>query len=194
MPDEVQTLHLDMPKEAREVFTGETFSVYQWPQRMYDGSIATFERIKRNNSSAVVAITKEQKIVVAYQEQPLHKPFWGVLGGVVDTGETPFEASVRELKEEAGMVSNDWEQWFSFRPAVRIEWTQYAFVARNAEIVAEPHLDAGEKITLHEVSFAEFMQLIQRNDFRDTEVSLQMLKAMADPIKMATVKTLFFGA
>ena len=36
-----------IPPEAKCVFRGKIFDVYQWPQRLYDGSTATFEMLRR---------------------------------------------------------------------------------------------------------------------------------------------------
>ena len=31
-----------VPKNAKKVFTGEIFDIYQWQQEMYDGSLSIF--------------------------------------------------------------------------------------------------------------------------------------------------------
>lgn len=36
-----------IPPNAQRVFSGKIFDVYQWPQPLFDGSIATFEVAKR---------------------------------------------------------------------------------------------------------------------------------------------------
>jgi ADP-ribose pyrophosphatase len=193
MPSETTTLSLPVPDTATQVFKGITFSVYQWPQELYDGSTATFERIKRPDSAGVIAISPDHKIILTYQEQPLHKPFWGLLGGVVDPGEQPLESAKRELKEEGGFAAPVWKEWFSFRPSVRIEWTIHLFIAQQVTKVIEPHPEPGEKITIHELTFEEFLEVVQRPDFRDSEVALEVLKAMVNQQKMTELKQLFFG-
>lgn len=193
MSTDTKSLHLETPAEAREVFKGHFFSVYQWQQQLFDGSTATFERIRRPDSAGVVAITPEHKIIVSYQEQPVYKPFWGLLGGVVDPGETPEQAAARELKEEGGYIAQSLKKWFSFRPSGRIEWAIHTYVAHGITKVTEANPEAGEKITTHEMTFEEFLLLVQRDDFRDSEVALQVLKAMADPQKMTELKELFFN-
>lgn len=190
---DLHTLSTAMPPEAKQVFKGEIFEVFQWPQQLYDGSIATFERIKRPDSAGVLAVTPEKKIVLTYQEQPMHKPFWGLLGGVVDPGETPQETAMRELREEGGFAAEVWKEWFSFRPSTRIEWSMHTFVAQQTKKVTEPHLDAGEKITIHELTFDEFVELVQRKDFRDSEVALEVLRAAVQPQKLKALQEFLLG-
>ena len=55
--------------KGKLVFDGEIFRVYQWKQRLYDGSYATFEVATR---PSIVQILPEvdQKIAIAFEEQP----------------------------------------------------------------------------------------------------------------------------
>lgn len=45
-----------MPEHAECVFSGKIFDTYQRNQTMYDGSIATFEKVKRTDTVVVFAI------------------------------------------------------------------------------------------------------------------------------------------
>ena len=45
-----------IPKDARCVFKGVIFEVWQWEQKMFDGSMATFERIKRPDTVVIIQL------------------------------------------------------------------------------------------------------------------------------------------
>lgn len=188
----VQSLQ-PLPEHAEKVFQGKIFSVYQWEQQLYDGTTTIFEKVARADAASVIAVTPEGKIVLTEQEQPSLKPFWGTVGGVVDPGETHLEAATRELREEAGMEAEQIEHWFSIQPVTKIEWTCAYFVARNCRVVAAQRLDAGEKITLHEVSFDEFIEIACREDFRDKELTTMVLRARLDEQLMAELKHQILG-
>jgi len=66
-----------IPPEAQCVFAGEIFSVYQWPQRLYDGSVATFEMVRRPDTVFVIAVDDAGNVLVNDEEQP---------GGIVRRG------------------------------------------------------------------------------------------------------------
>jgi len=53
--------------------------VYQWPQKMFDGSTATFEMIKRPDTVQIIA-TVGNKILMTQEEQPTQKRSFGFLG------------------------------------------------------------------------------------------------------------------
>ena len=45
-----------IPKQAECKFRGELFDVYQWPQKLFDGSMSTFEMLKRDDTVVIVGI------------------------------------------------------------------------------------------------------------------------------------------
>ncbi len=165
-----------LPSHAKKVFQGKLFSVYQWEQEMYDGSKETFEKIARRDTVGVIAVTEDKKILVTYQEQPSIKPFIGLPGGIIDEGEKPFSAAQRELLEETGYTSNEWELFNAVQPTTKIDWAIFIFVARECKKIQEPHLDAGEKIEIQEVTFDEFITLAANPNFRDKELALKILR------------------
>lgn len=189
-PESLQPL----PETAKKVYQGILFSVWQWQQQMFDGSTQTFEKVQRNPSVGILPITPENKIVLTIQEQPGMKPFISLVGGIVDPGEEVVHAAHRELKEEAGVHTDDLELWYSIQPVTKVEWPVYLFVARNCKTVVEPNPDAGEKIKLKVVTWAEFLDLIYLDEFRDKEVAFDLMKRMKYPEKLQAVEEFIFQA
>lgn len=167
-----------LPDNARCVFTGKVFSVYQWKQQLFDGSVATFEKVVRADSAGVLALTSEGKILLSEQEQPGMKPFLSLLGGVVDPGEVPKETARRELLEEAGYQAGEIVHWFSRTPFTKIDWTIHLFIAFDCKKMSAPQLEAGEKISVHEITFDQFLDVVFLPEFRDLEVSHEVARTL----------------
>src|SRR5437868_13556711 len=112
---------MKIPPEAKLVFSGILFDVYQWQQKMFDGSFETFEMLKRPDTVEIIA-TNGDKVYMSHQSQPNKANFYSLFGGRKEKGEEPLECAKRELLEESGMSSNNWELYKEYKPLHKIEW------------------------------------------------------------------------
>jgi ADP-ribose pyrophosphatase len=150
-----------IPRSAKRVFKGVIYDVYRWRQRMFDGSYTVFERLRRPNTAAVIAVSKS-RIFIACEEQPRSKREIGLFTGRAAKNEEPIATARRELLEESGLASEDWELLEVFEPSPHIDWSIYLFAAKGCRKVKEPHLDSGERIEVRTVDFKGFMSLAHR--------------------------------
>ncbi len=181
-----------IPQHAKKVFQGVLFSVWQWEQKMFDGTIQTFEKVSRNSSVGIFAFTKDKKIILTVQEQPGIQQFISLVGGIVDAGEEIIASAHRELLEETGYITQDMEFWYSVQPVTKVEWPVYMFVARNCEQTAPLKLDAGEKIRVEYATWAEFLEVIHSDEFRDKELALHLLRIKNNPEKLRELESFLF--
>ena len=148
-----------IPENAERVFKGRIFDVYQWEQKMFDGTSATFEMIRRPDTVCSIPIV-DNKILVIDDEQPHTGSRIGFPGGRVDSqDESTLTSAKREVLEETGYEFNDWKLTGVFQPHTKLEWFIYFYIASNGHKVGKPHLDTGEKITLKQLSFDEVKNL-----------------------------------
>ena len=92
--------------------------------------------------------------------------------------------------EETGYQAASLELWESAQPVSKIDWTIYTYIARGCEKIAEQHLDAGEKISLHFLNFEEFIELATTEKFNEINIKIAVLEAKANPEKMTALKKL----
>ena len=182
---------MKIPSEAKLVFKGKIFDVYQWEQKMFDGSFFTFEMLKRPNTVEIIA-TEKDKILLSHQSQPNKLDFYSLFGGRAEESEDPLSTAKRELKEEAGLESKDWELLRTYEPMHKIDWQIYMFVARNCKKVDDPKLDAGEKIETVKCTFDRFMQIIESDKYWGNELALDILKMKQDKKKLQEFKEKIF--
>lgn len=180
-----------IPEHAKRVFKGVLFEVYQWEQELFDGKIKTFEAIRRRPSCQILT-TKENKIVLVKEEQPLYGKFVTVPGGVVEEGESPLDAAHRELKEELGFEAEEIFEWKETIGKLKVEWNTNYFVAKNCKKVTEQSLDGGEKIEEYPVTIEEFFEELEKPSFRNKELANMMLRIKQNPEKLAQFKNMLF--
>lgn len=178
---------MKIPQKAKLVFKGKIFDTYQWEQEMYDGSTATFEALKRPDTIQIIP-TFEGKILIAEEEQPNKPLSLTFLGGRAEEGEDPLVTAKRELLEESGLESDDWELLKTFVNEGKIDWNIYLFAARNCRKVAEPYLDPGEKIEVKEVNFEEFLEIVSKENFWGRDIANHILRMRLDKKKLEEFK------
>lgn len=148
-----------VPDHAECVFKGVIYDVYQWDQQLFDGSHATFEMLKRPDTVKTIAI-KDNAIIMLDEQQPHGGRGFELPGGRHDVpSEDELACAKRELQEETGMSFKNWRLLSVYQPAPKIEAFVYIFLATEFLEQTTPHTDAGEKITLHPVSFDTFLSL-----------------------------------
>jgi ADP-ribose pyrophosphatase len=166
---------MKIPIDAKKVFKGVIFDVYQWQQKMFDGSEETFEMLKRANTVEVIAI-KDGKVVLSHQSQPTKKDFYSLLGGRSEEGEESLETAKRELLEESGLASDKWELFKIYHPLHKIDWDIYLYIARECKKTSNPKLDAGEKIETIECTFEEFINIVLSGNYWGNELVMDVLR------------------
>jgi ADP-ribose pyrophosphatase len=164
-----------IPKSAKRVFKGVIFDVYHWRQKMFDGTHETFEKLKRPGSVEVIAVVGD-KIIVQEQEQPHHGSFYSIPGGRVDHGESSLKAAKRELLEETGLASDDWELFFSYEPYSKIDWRVHCYIARECRKITPMNHESGERIMNKKVSFGRFVGIITDENFRGIRLANKFLR------------------
>ena len=116
----------------------------------------------------VVALTPEGELVLVRQyrfgsgEVTLEIP-----AGIVERGETSRDAAARELKEETGFSTEDWEYlgWVTPNPAY-LNNRCHHWLARDVKKTAPPALDEGENLTVSVLSLEEIKAEVKSGLFR----------------------------
>lgn len=184
-----------LPKNAKRVFKGTIFDVYQWPQKMFDGSTETFEKLSRQDSVDVIA-TVGKKIIVLRQQQPGRPYYFSLPGGRMDKlGESPKKAIERELMEETGTKAKKLKLFRTIPGESKISHTTYVFIGQDCEKVAKPNLDAGEKIKEQLYDFEDFLKLTDRRDchFWPADLKVELLLARIYPKRKKALYKQIFG-
>lgn len=182
---------MKLPDNAKRVFKGVIFDVYQWEQEMFDGSTTIFEKVKRPPTVEIIA-TVGDKILIEEQDQPDRKNNVNLVSGRVESEDILSEAK-RELLEETGYASDDWTLYFKHDNHGKVIHDVYYYIARNCKKISEPNLDAGEKIETKLITFEEFIRLSEEPNFWvGPEFVIHLLRIQMNPGKKEEFRNLLF--
>jgi 8-oxo-dGTP pyrophosphatase MutT (NUDIX family) len=129
----------------------------------------------------VVVITPEKKLVVVQQHRfGVGKTTLEIPAGIVNPGETPEQAAMRELREETGYTAARWKYLGWVEPnAAFLNNRCHQWLALDALKTGAPELDEGEEIAAAELSWAEVRSEIQKGRMRNS-LSLLSLAQVFD--------------
>ena len=183
--------HMQMFDNAKRVFKGVIFDVYQWEQDLFDGTTATYEALRRPDTAIVFPVMPDGKILLTKQQQAGSRPFIGGAGGRIEEGESALEGAKRELREETGYEADEWILWDAIQPVGKLDWAVYSFIAKKLRKAGDMDLDAGEKIELMPVTFDEFLDVATQKNFAEREIVPLVWQARAEPTKKEELRTMF---
>jgi len=126
-----------------------------------NGQTASFEVFGKQNNrcAAVIAITTDNKVIVARQFRPGPEKILDELpGGFIEPGEDPKAAALRELGEEVGYEAGNVEYLgdFTTRDAyMQGEW--HFYLATDCRKVAEQELENTEEVEIAEITIDQLI-------------------------------------
>jgi len=146
----------------KKVYETPIFSLHQ-KQVLPDKGVtpADFYVLNAPEWINVIAITEEQEVVLVEQyRHGIDETTLEIPGGMVDEGEEPLDAAKRELVEETGFSSQNWEKLgeTSSNPAILSNFT-HIYLARDCSKTEAQHTDGHEDIAVHTVPISRFMEL-----------------------------------
>lgn len=134
-----------------------------------NGEVTDFDIYNVKKTASILAITKDQKVILTKQFRPgPEKILLELPGGYVDENEEPIEAAKRELLEETGYQGNIQFAGTNYQSAYS-NLTKYTYVATDCEKIRSQDLDPEEFIEIVEMPLAEFRQHIKSGQMTDIE-------------------------
>ena len=153
--------------EKREVRWSRVFGVQDVVRRSpKTGRTGTFQVIHASAWANVVALTPNEEVVLVRQyRHGLDACCVEIPGGIVDPGEDPMTAAVRELREETGFVGDPAVPLGAVHPNPALMGnTCSTYLVTNARRAHTPSPDEEEDIVVELVPLAEIPDWIARGD------------------------------
>lgn len=135
---------------------------FDWVRNHRNGYLLKATVLEAPDWVNVVALTPAGKIVVVRQYRfGTQEVTTEIPAGIVEDGEETQAAAIRELREETGYTSKEWEYLGYVEPNPAFLTNRcHHWLARNARQESSPALDEGESLVICEMSVDEVGQEI----------------------------------
>jgi len=128
--------------------------------------------------SIVPVATDGRFVFVRQYRHGIDAPTLEVPGGLIDEGQTPADAALRELREETGYGGGRMARLGATRPnpALQDNW-HHMFLLAGAERLGDPHFDHGEYCEVVLLTRDELRNCIRNGDITHALVLLALARA-----------------
>jgi ADP-ribose pyrophosphatase len=95
--------------------------------------------------------------------------------GKIDDGEVPLATAARELREETGYISDDWQYAVTLNPTIGYANEHIdLFIAKNVKFVGHER-DEGEFLEVFTMTLDDAVARIGRGELTDTKTAFSIL-------------------
>jgi 8-oxo-dGTP pyrophosphatase MutT (NUDIX family) len=167
--------------DGRVLYDGRVLSFRVDHVRLPNGAVAEREVVDHPGAVVIAALDAEGRLVLERQYRyAIDRDLVEFPAGVLEAGEDPDEAAVRELREEAGLEAGRWDRLGAFYSSPGfVHEKLYAYLARDLRTVPRD-LDFDEDI---ELEWVPLDGLLHRPEYlvdAKTLAALLLVRALLD--------------
>ena len=165
---------------TEDIYSGKVFDVKKHTVALLNGDTVTREQILHNGGVAVVAIDDDGMVFMVRQYrfgagvETLEIP-----AGKLEKGEDPYEAGMRELREETGYKTDKLISLGECLPTpAYCSEKIYLYMAKDLEYCGQD-LDDDEFLAVEKYPLDTLHEMILNNEITDSKTLIALLKAKA---------------
>ncbi|RAP34144.1 hypothetical protein DID75_00410 [Candidatus Marinamargulisbacteria bacterium SCGC AG-410-N11] len=152
------------------IYQGSILNVRKDIVKCSNSQESTREVVEHCDAVVIMPVTQSYELYLAYQfRYATNQTLLEFPAGKIDPGETPLAAAKRELKEETGLLANQWVSMGSSYASPGFCNEKYHFFIAQDLDQGDRKLDDDENIIVHKVSFKELWNQLKEQSLNDTK-------------------------
>jgi|TARA_Y100000588_G_scaffold330289_1_gene367090 8-oxo-dGTP pyrophosphatase MutT (NUDIX family) len=142
-----------------------------------NGKSSNIEIVRHPGGAGILAIDKRGYVCLLRQYRYSIKDWiWEIPAGLIDRNEEPLNTAKRELREEAGLVAEEWKSLGSILPTPGFcNEKIFLYEARTIRFVGS-NPEAVEQIEIHWVTLSEALDMAVNNQIVDAKTIAILLR------------------
>lgn len=128
--------------------------------------IDDFYAITIHEAAAIVALDDDENIILKKEYRYCHqRDLIEIPAGCFEDGEDGLSAAKRELLEETGYVSDDWQLiGKTVESSAKLTNYMHIYFAKHCHRISEQHLDDTEEVEVMVVPFVQAIEMVMNNE------------------------------
>lgn len=179
--------------KRNEVFGGHLIQVYNDEVELPNGDLTHREVVHHPGGASICAIDPDLNVYFVRQfRYPYAKPVLELPAGKLEKGEDPYEAAMRELHEETGLVAEELLPLGEVYPSPGYtDEVIYLYLAIHFDQDA-PKPDKDEFLHLEKMPFTQAVNMVMKGELKDGKSQIAILKAymVLDQLNQAAAQIL----
>jgi 8-oxo-dGTP pyrophosphatase MutT (NUDIX family) len=160
---------------------GDHYKLHEDDVTTPGGKLVKYYVVRKLQYAAIIPITEDGEIYLVKQHRYTTNEITIELPTGNTDGEDPFIAAKRELEEETGLASDDWEPVGRIQEANGLaEIYGHVFIARNVRAIENPKTDPLDQdaFEIVKLSLSEMKQMIADGTIDDAATVTSFAKAL----------------
>ncbi len=153
---------------GKTIYRGKILNLVVDDVRLPNGSAAKREIVRHAGGAAVLFINDGKVLLVKQFRYAYGKELYEIPAGMINEGEEPVAAAVRELEEETGYRAEMEPLGFIYPSPGYTDEIIHLFFAKNAIYIAQK-LDDGEFLNLSFVPLERVREMIENGEISDAK-------------------------
>ena len=155
---------------SQKVFEGDLLHVYQDHARLPDGKVKIREYIAHPGAVVIIPLLDNGELVLERQfRYPLHRDFYELPAGKIDSGEDPLVCAQRELLEETGYTAKSWRYLATLHPCIGYSNEKLIYYLAQELTFEGASLDDGEHLEVFTLTLPEALEWVKEGKITDNK-------------------------
>lgn len=172
-----QALHETVHKQET-VYRGRVADIDVWDVTLPDGRNAIREIIRHPGAAAVIPVDENGNVTMVYQfRHPLSRVTLEIPAGKRENGEDPLLCATRELREEVGLVAENYTLLTQLATSPGIFDERIFIYLATGLTACDTDPDEDEFLNVRTFPLAELIERVVRNEIQDSKTIVALMLA-----------------